>query len=482
MASPPNKWNRLRVLLALSDPDPIEAHVSLDADPLDREAGLEILGTILSRAASLRLHTYNYRLGPPSVDDWFCISSVLCKPAPFLKTLLLHRYECLTPICRDADADVLRMPLNPSILAGQPSDLRTCCLRGVILPVGGCPAFSMLTTFDYHRVDRRLRSTHLLDVLRNMPRLKILGLSLARFKDDRATKKRPFEHHSLTRISTRTVRRGMPKVGPRLLPFLAQLGVPTLSAFDLGYSEVDWDAIMKYAGRPVTLRVSADRWGEIFDMVIEPHCQLWLRSHCDSYDLGGFPASLFARLASIIIHESIWDVDRVPPSAPVLLRLQVVFHHGPVTPNYSGLAGGWPRSAWHCPQLECVEFSFARSGEARKAAFLPRVPVAADSEAVHDDCTGHGTIALSDISAFIRTAVRFDAPRLRMVRLYGVSAVVDPDPAAEFIALHDMTDSIETFTCVSPESSGMFDFYNAFTVPPAEIFDPSVPSLNMPGM
>ncbi|EJD40987.1 hypothetical protein AURDEDRAFT_186777 [Auricularia subglabra TFB-10046 SS5] len=488
---PFNRWTRPSALLRRSHPDPVEARIALDFSPLERDAALDVLGTALSRAERLILFAYKeftvqslgipyYTMDPPSANDWSAISSVLCQGAPFLRTFQLSRRETGTYGMQPEYWGVLSTPLSPNIFAGQPSNLRTCCLRDVNLPPGGCNALSMLTTFDYQPVDRRLCSGQLVDILSQMPRLEVLGLTLLEFEDD--TDWAHFSHPFLARVSTRILHSAL-DIGPHLLPLLTHLGAPSLHAFDLEYIELwEWPALLALYGYPNVLRVSSDTWSQVFDVQLESQHQFWARSNWP-IGTGYLPPCMFERLTSFIVHSSMWDIDEVLPYAPVLSHLQIVlpteaWFYGSDTTDFSGFFWrvGPDQSPWYCPALERLDFSYLRPGGDCEPAFPMRASVGGYLNHDHCACTGHGTISLSDIASFIRTALKFDAPRLRAVHLYGMSAIVDPDPAAALITLQSLTDSIEAFRCTSPDARGMFDLENSFLVPPARHFDPSVPS------
>ncbi|EJD40988.1 hypothetical protein AURDEDRAFT_153408 [Auricularia subglabra TFB-10046 SS5] len=485
---PPSHWNRPRVLLERSRPSPVRAEVALDFCSQQRDTALDVFESLVSRAETLTVHIFKEDLvetgehyqsvDPPSPDDWLAISFALRQSAPSLRAFSLKRNEISTRMGRRALRGVRHAPLDPGLFGGEPCNLRACCLRGINLPEGGCGAFAMLRTFDYQRVGRHLQSTHVLDILRQMPRLQILGLSLVHFDDDAEDPDKALVHAALARVSIRIYHSEL-EIGSHMLPFVARLGVPALFIIDFDRSDVNFDELLALYGYPTSLRIASDGWTEVLDMLVGPHTQLWARSHWPR-DLGHFPACLFEHLTSLTVHESIWDVDAVPPEAPALVRLQIVFRHNwdsdGVSPGFSGIVGGWAQSPWHCPLLREADFSFS-TPEGHRAVAYPLSSAADGPDPCHDLCAGHGTISLSDLTSFIRTAITFDAPRLRNVRLYGISSIADPDPAAAFIALQGVADDLKTFKCISPDAVGLFDFYDVFSMPPAKLFDPSLPSI-----
>ncbi|EJD40992.1 hypothetical protein AURDEDRAFT_127367 [Auricularia subglabra TFB-10046 SS5] len=478
-------YQRAAALLRRSFPDPIHATFAMDIGSGEySETLLGLLAESIPQAATLNLEVYQEgifhtgvrfydSLNPPPVDAWSTSLDALCQPARFLHTLRISRREySTTDHLRDQYVHaVSSVPLNTNVLGGVPGELRVCCLRGINIPIGGCAALAMLRTFDYRPVRGRLRSSQLLDILRHLPRLEVLGLTLIHFEDD--TDWSCFRHHSLSRVSTMSYLHTL-DTGTPIHPLFLHLGVHTLYILDDTYS---LDPLVELFGTPEEMRVSADGTTQVFDLICGTS-QLWIPSY-PVCDLAEFPTVLFQRMTTLTLHESLWDISAVPPQAPALVSLHIIFRPyraaeqmvaGPAGPRFcTGIFSGMAEAPWGCPMLEEVAFSFSGPSRPREPAHCIRT-----CAQERDARVGPGTISLSDIATFIRTAVAFNAPRLLRLRLYGVSDLADPDPGAALSCLQTMVDEIESFDFCDPKARGLFDFQDALLQPPARHFDSAV--------
>ncbi|KZV85153.1 hypothetical protein EXIGLDRAFT_841656 [Exidia glandulosa HHB12029] len=198
---PPIVWKGLLELLRRSLPVParvaLRVDVSRSYDDLanlfthvfqrSEELTLNLCGPNWGRLVNFDVHPV-YRnqcihgIGAVDSNSWSRVSSMLTTPAANLRTLSLVTQDESLHLQAESTDLILRLPLD--FLGGAAPNLRSLSLRGIALPSTIPSALSSLTLFDYEPGPASLTSIDMDVLLRHMPQLRTLGLTLKSFAID----------------------------------------------------------------------------------------------------------------------------------------------------------------------------------------------------------------------------------------------------------------------------------------------------------
>ncbi|EJD45399.1 hypothetical protein AURDEDRAFT_114185 [Auricularia subglabra TFB-10046 SS5] len=492
----PAMWNDVLALLARTDSVPVFATYLHDFAKPPNQAE-QLYSQSFSRAHGLVLRPYGatvwnrtlphsfsfhdllydepiYVVSRPGERDWMTFSRLLRFPAPHLRTLQLRVH---LPALDDLPAVAAVVP--PDILARQPAALRNCLLYGVTLPFSGCPAFSSLTLLDYSPSGGVISPAETAEILKGLPSLVTLGLTLESFRG--TPYRKVASHRSLKRVAVR-YSRSCPDTtsNRRVILFFLRFA---LDDFLLDLREE------AHASRSMYRLIPGLAWNteklpgissvekylpSATEIAALDHCAVVTGSHyrlvvpMDSFRLHG-DANLFANLQSLTISADHWmsSAQSLPP-APLVTSLRLV-----ILPHHWGLwswemwraVPGFPAEApWACPALQTLEIAYVAPSKYGYAEHLTCL------------CDHAGTISLEDVSYFVRGGLRFDAARLRRLTLSGISAVVDPEPGRAFVALHEMADDLEILSSTSAHVRSLRTFLSKKRInrhSATSLFDPT---------
>lgn len=361
----------------------------------------------------------------PSPAGWQTFAAALCAPAPFLRTLQLSVQESFT---RTASIGLI---LPPTLLAGETHLLRTCYLKGITLPPGGCPAFSFLTVFNYAPLPALLSVSDLRDILLWMPQLHTLGVVVDTLQsDDMPALTTP--HASLCRVAADIDLQGITAVfnflhgqgiSQIIIYVRALLGaglhvhpqeLPDLLLQPEAIYVDDNSAVLSAVDRRIVL--SSWFWN---DIVVDGYA--------------------FANLVSLTIASILWNEPPLPPAhklKTLCILLPACIGGARFMEDYAGvfvLLPGQP--AFVCPLLMDLHIAAEDRGPQSQC---PR------TDPLHPCTFSHRcTLELEDVWEFVTKGLSFGSSRLRQLRLSGIDAIVDPTPLEAYFSLLELADEVQ---------------------------------------
>ncbi|KZV97884.1 hypothetical protein EXIGLDRAFT_832626 [Exidia glandulosa HHB12029] len=453
-------WLGVRNLLRRGTVLPTRLSASFDPLCLRDASTMACLRSFLHDTTTVRLQPYTAEpvplwidpdvhydgMGPPSSDAWSLFTTGLSTPAPRLESLEIIIPKSPT---KTSWEDTMPLLLSGTTLGGTPGQLRSCHLNGVTL-TGVLVSFSALTTFDYQPNPDTLSIEAILCILHDMPCLETLGLN-ASFKFEEAAEAvlestSPIVHQHLARIALAVSRqrpmRGLPDNLAAVVAFFrivcakpdvaivmdVRMGTdgPTFSSrYSLPKGFIDFPEEFVLGHRLTILRET--------NLTILACHRSMIRAAMPTNTMS------FGNIVRLVIGEfrrpEVTVLSGNVPRLRSLCITLVTTVEPPATyrpheePNLFTSAALQP--ALDCPALEDVEL--------------------AGESPLGFPFTLKCVISLADVCHFVRTGLRFAAPRLRTLALSGVSATTDPDPVAAFLAFQQLADDVSLREATSPE-------------------------------
>ncbi|KZV87052.1 hypothetical protein EXIGLDRAFT_774034 [Exidia glandulosa HHB12029] len=375
----------------------------------------------------------------PTQSMWVALTDGLRCPAPSLTSFSLR-----LPSAFDPDAG---LPLDPNIFAAAAGRLRSCWLDQVILPSGGCPAFSNLTTFDYCPRQELITHVEILDILSWMPCLEMFGLSLVLDYFFRPSAPPGALHDRLSRIALSVISFGPDADVWRLLDFftvharsalkvimnlrgLGNIAVNPSHGTDCALPDIKnpdcvfmGDALLHIRMGDTTL---------LYNVSHATSLDRILHGHINGYSL--------INVVQLWLSEVHWPEDDTPSlHLPNLHTLCVVLisctyqrEEFPRHMRQRDMQGFFVFHS-HQPSLDCPALAEVRiSGSSGGAPCLGQPLLASpwdDSEPetpFHCACRNGCILSVTDISDVIRHRIRYTASRLRVLTLSGVRDFIEP--------------------------------------------------------
>ncbi|KZV94379.1 hypothetical protein EXIGLDRAFT_824008, partial [Exidia glandulosa HHB12029] len=419
----------------------------------------QLMGTVVEHATFLCLHAFVLRLPArfdlhlattdipglytllrslPQKKEWTRFFGSFMLPAPHLETLQVAAW---TFDSRRPNAAVLPQHL----LGGVSNALKRVILRGNLpLSLGGYPAFSSLTMFDWIPSPAKISTHEIDDILLHMPLLEVLGLRIKRLIEDRRDPNARV-HRRLRSVLlelyhidredriTLPVRHFQECTLPETRYISVDLAWGGSNPFD------SWKDLPEPLCTPESIQIVN---GQLFAYglqwrVVAP---CYVRLSPPLTDL-----AMFERLVELTLQELLWECNSgtAPfPRAPCLRRLCIeIFPCSGFWRSHEETEGIFVAAAlidtpWLTPALEHLELGFSPAGITcfRAAHHLGGCTVS---------CHEGGVLAMSDVSLFVRSSLVFDRNRLKRISLTGVRAIADDEPGMAYLDLESLTDELE---------------------------------------
>lgn len=372
---------------------------------------------------------------PLTLANWGDICSALSAPAPLLTALTLDRESSDHHYTWPSTTERPVWQLPDDLLAGTPDNLRSCHLRGLLIPNPPPRGLFRITRLDYS-ISSPLTTATLDALLRALPELELLGLDFTDYIQDE-TYVVTSVHPALRRVSISGVRWDN---GASLLEYFQQHAVEEIftdSNFPqmwLGRSpplEMTVQCAYVTVQRRTILSDSSTVSRRIHSMYLPSLLQVELAA-----------PGLCAELTMLTVRETVWTAFSPWPSSPRLQVLRIALaacvdtFWAPAVllrdiENFSVFASG-EEQAFDCPELQELELYAPATRPGGRYSMVSSC-----------QCNNRITITLAEVHAYVRRCLRFRTPKLRALRLYGVESV-DADPFAWLdIIRHDIADVVE---------------------------------------
>ncbi|KZV94368.1 hypothetical protein EXIGLDRAFT_520122 [Exidia glandulosa HHB12029] len=434
------------------------------------QAMTQLMGTVVEHATLLCLHAFVLRVPSrfdthlrefattdipglysllrllPREEDWMRFLSSIMLPAPRLETLQVAAW--VYPSNRISNAVVLPRYL----LGGVSNSLNRVILRGnLCLSLGGYPAFSSLTMFDWIPCPATISTHQIDDMLLHMPLLEVLGLRIELLVDD--------GHDANARVHRRlrSVLLELDDIDPDDNTTLPVRLFQERTAPETRYISVD---LIRDGLSPHPFGA----WKDLPEPLCNPESLHIVNGHLFAYgpqwrvvapcaarnDPPLADADMFKHLVALTLSEQLWECasGAAPfPDAPYLRRLCIEIFPccGPwrAGGETEGIfvAAAQMETPWRTPALEELELGFSPAG---LTCFRIRVGCTVS-------CRDGGVLALSDVSLFVRSSLVFDLDRLKRISLTGVRAIADDEPGDAYLDLHSLTEDLNITSTWSNE-------------------------------
>ncbi|KZV89217.1 hypothetical protein EXIGLDRAFT_149356 [Exidia glandulosa HHB12029] len=410
-------------------------------DILQCELGFDIATRNLHRIQSLlldmsRAHESSDEAGSIHLRAWRVLCCAVSGPADMLEHLRID-------ICSDCCSTDLPIPRD--FLGGHAPRLRMCTLRAT-LPVGGCPAFSNVTSLDYNPNSGEMDREVLVSMLVSMQQLCSLRLNVHKFTTRETDADPPaplFATASLQNVRINWQCEGIVEFLKSIVhvPTLKKLVlsgtwqeefVPTLtSVFRLGTYLSIGDSVSEVAAirddaSPVLIRFRSDHNLDVYDILAsETAC---------------------TNLTAPTFHEFLWPRKDPFPEAPSLTSLRILLascahtrcFHVDCTSIFQALS----TTRWKVPALRDLHLSYWLS-----ARCAPK-----HSERAQCCCKATMNVALENVYSFVSSGLLYRRPRLDIIRLSGVEAV-DFDQATWLSRVGSLTQNLDIQPVSTPVAS-----------------------------